>query len=363
MIVLQHFHAASLLNFTYQSHKKDSKTLMFLNSVFIAAVSIDCPDVINLAYGLNMDIFQPTKMADIKNDCCSAYRVTCTSQRVSEILWDNLDLNGSVNATALPPKLTNFDIHSNYLISGPFPFPLPSTLQKLFLNYNAFSGILPLIWPSTLKSIILDKNEFNGSTSSIIWPVGIRHIDLHSNNLYGDVSNIPINCKQLQLGLPNLPGNQFIGKLILNQPTDLEINYNLITDVIIYDTSLLDGSSCDLSFNPLLGNPNIGNLSFCVQNGLFKEIPVSAGNYTYSTVLNDLRSSIFTVKINAKWIIPQFDFLKYTVVHLVQITLMLFISAIFLIIVCIKTPFKREMKKKLKFAKSKEFGKPASGGG
>ena len=45
-------------------------------------------------------------------------------------------------------------------------------------------------------------------------------------------------------------------------------NSILITDVVGYDTSLLITGNCDLSYMPLLGNPNIANLkSMCDMTG------------------------------------------------------------------------------------------------
>ena len=64
------------------------------------------------------------------------------------------------------------------------------------------------------------------------------------------------------------PENHFTGSLRLNQPIQLYINDNWITDVVIQDNSTLT-SYCDLSNNPLLGNPNIAELTGCTKSGLY----------------------------------------------------------------------------------------------
>ena len=63
----------------------------------------------------------------------------------------------------------------------------------------------------------------------------------------------------------------------MNQPSNLYIYDNWITDIVVYDTSQL-GTNCDLSNNPLLGNLDIVNLtSHCATTGLYNasSLPVT----------------------------------------------------------------------------------------
>lgn len=73
--------------------------------------------------------------------------------------------------------------------------------------------------------------------------------------------------------------------MVLFQPTRVFINNNWITDVIVYETALL-GSNCDLSNNPLLGNPDIANLTSCTQIGLYSMslMPSTVGLVTTSVI-------------------------------------------------------------------------------
>jgi len=81
-----------------------------------------------------------------------------------------------------------------------------------------------------------------------------------------------LSLNYLYLGSSGSPGNHFTGQVKLNSPSEVRLNYNWITDVLIADTSQLT-SGCDISYNPLLGNPNIVNLLGapvnCVQVGLY----------------------------------------------------------------------------------------------
>ena len=71
--------------------------------------------------------------------------------------------------------------------------------------------------------------------------------------------------KSLYLGLQGYP--HFTSSIQMDQPLELYINDNWLTDLIIQDSSKLLGN-CNLSDNPLLGNLNDANLSLCTRNGL-----------------------------------------------------------------------------------------------
>ena len=230
--------------------------LEFLASKIYGAVSADCPNVINLAIGMGMDTSEPTlsaEMVKLRNNCCSSTNLECNNNsppRVTGISWsvDLAPLTGFINGSALPSSLTS-----------------------LTLNRNELKGELPTIWPP-----------------------GMVHIEVNQNYLTGDVSLVqfPSTLKFLSLGYPG-QGNQFSGSLILDECalTDLKINQNWITDIIIADTSRL--VSCDISNNPLLGNPHIAALTMCTQNGLYSPVLLPV---TISTTKVITKSTRITTK-------------------------------------------------------------------
>ena len=203
--------------------------LVVLFMAMVSAVSSDCQNVINLALGMRMDVKQPSIMSKLRTDCCSASSVSyspyvdCnTNQRVTDIDWSMMDLDGVFNGTALPSLLRTITVSQNSLV-GPLPKSYPSSLFYMSVRGNSMGGDVPL-FPDTLTEIRLGRN---GS-----------------------------------------PGNHFTGRLYITGPIEyLQINDNWITDVVILDTSQL--GSCDLSNNPLLGNPNIANLGICTRNDLY----------------------------------------------------------------------------------------------
>ena len=84
----------------------------------------------------------------------------------------------------------------------------------------------------------------------------------------GSVPSLPSSLQYIYIGYPGSPGNHFFGKVVLNQPIIVFLNDNWITDLVIYDPVHL--TNCDLSNNPLLGDPHIANLtSKCTSNGLY----------------------------------------------------------------------------------------------
>ena len=196
--------------------------LFSLILITISSVSLDCPDMINFATGLNLHLAQPEIMNELITDCCAATRITCISLRVTYIDWYYLGLNGTINGTAIPSTVIFISLSRN-LLSGNIPVNLPTNLGYLYL---------------------------------------------YSNRLSGDVSSLPANILFLHLGRWNQPGNQFTGNLTLNKPKELYINDNFITNVIIKDTSLFN-NTCDLSNNPLQGSAHLSNLEMCAQASLF----------------------------------------------------------------------------------------------
>ena len=261
--------------------------LLLVSSVF--GVSVDCENVIALAICLRMNIRKPSIMNSLNTNCCNALGVTCTSQRVIELHWPSLNLDGYINATALPSSLDYLNLGINYL-TGKIPFTWPSSIAYIYLGTNRFDGIIPLTypssiveldfsinylsgtipdsWPSGLLSLDLSQNFFHGGIPNA-WPAGIASLLLHGNRFTGPVSSFPPSLVSLVLGFQNYPGNQLTGSVLINKPNWLQLTDNLISNLVIQDTSDLTVGNCDFSNNPLLNSPNISQYTMCFQGNLY----------------------------------------------------------------------------------------------
>ena len=189
------------------------------------SVSVDCSDMINLALNLGMQSQQPAIWNALQVDCCAASGITCSSLRVTRIQWSNNGLNGTLNGTAIPQSTT-----------------------FLSLEDNRITGNIPLYFSDELIDLELDGNYMTG-----------------------DLPPFPSGLLYLYLGWSGSFGNHFYGTLRLNRPLELYINNNWISNVVFQDSTALgrSGNICQLDNNPLLGNPNIANLTSCTKNGLY----------------------------------------------------------------------------------------------
>ena len=147
-------------------------------------------------------------------------------------------------------------------ITGTIPTTLPSSLRTLWASHNLLTGGIPSVLPIGLQSLSLEDNQLVGSIPSIL-PNTLTLLYLHNNRLSGDLPQFPNSIQSLILD-----GNKLSGTLSLFKPSSVYVINNLITEVIIQDTSTL-GSDCDLSDNPLLGSFNIAALTMCKKNRLF----------------------------------------------------------------------------------------------
>ena len=191
------------------------------------AVFVDCPNMIQFADNLGIQSMQPSIWEELHVDCCATTGISCDgNERVTWIIWTSRGLNGTINGTAIPSSVTH-----------------------LFLERNSLTGPIP----SNL-------------------PIGLFHLILHGNLMSGDLPSFQSSIKYLQLGYPGYPGNFFTGTLTLDQPFQLWINDNWIADLEIQDSSQINLSKCELSNNPLLGNPNIAGLTICTTDGLYSAL-------------------------------------------------------------------------------------------
>ena len=210
------------------------------------SLNIDCSKVINLALELQMDIKKPNIMSEIQFNCCTSQGVICTGNqaKISAINWDNLNLNGTIDSESIPSTLTSLSLVFN-AISGAFPI-LPNGITFLDLSHNMLSGCLPNTLPFSLK-----------------------YIHIHDNLLTGYLPPLLMPNLNLWLGNPNDANfNRFYGKLTLNNPSNLVIYGNYISDISIINPSGLV-RKCDLSNNPLKNNPNATALDMCAQNEFY----------------------------------------------------------------------------------------------
>eukprot|EP00835_Amoeboradix_gromovi_P002921 NODE_177_length_15815_cov_0.395457.p5 type:complete len:380 gc:universal NODE_177_length_15815_cov_0.395457:12104-10965(-) len=225
--------------------------ILFLLPV-IMGVSIDCPKVIDLAYGMNMHIVNPSYMNQLKSDCCANTYVFCNSVNVLEINWKDFSLNGYINGSSLPSLLNKIDFSRNSLV-GEIPSNLPSSLKLLFLNSNLLNGTIP----STL-------------------PEGLTQLYISENSLFGTLPyQLPTTLTTLTMSY-----NELNGILYITKPFRLYAKYNLITDVLITDTTSL--KFCDLSYTPLLNSSNIASLTTCVLEGIYDPANIAKPNRSES---------------------------------------------------------------------------------
>ena len=233
--------------------------ILFINYAY--GNSVECPNVINLAFGLNLHLRRPTIWNQLQINCCNSTGITCAGNVLNSISWGNMGLNGTVNSTAM-------------YFNG---------LQYLWLQNNKITGNLPNSFPSGFISLQMYNNKLTGTVPA--YTNGVVELWIDGNQLTGDVPAIPNSMQYLTLGTSSRPGNAFTGTLRFNKPYYASIVGNYITDVIFINLSQLPASgSCDLSGNPLLGNPNLIPLvSKCVMDGLYNatSLPTTLTN-TYT---------------------------------------------------------------------------------
>ena len=247
------------------------KISMVLLLSIAVSISIDCPNVINLAIGLNLFDSNPSYpgiLTQIKNDCCRASGVVCVSEIVTQINWNSIGLSGFINGTAIPPNLT-----------------------ALSLVFGSISGTIPTL-PNSLTVLYLYANLLTGSISA--WPTSLINLRIHGNLLNGDIPPFPNSVKYVYLGAAGFTGNKFTGAVVLYQPAQLYISDNWITNVVIQDISQLS-SQCILSYNPLLGNPNLMPLTMCTKTGLYSPTLLPNSQIIQSTSVQITKTTVTTV--------------------------------------------------------------------
>ena len=330
-----------------------SRIVLVVMFATIYAYSTDCPNLVNLARGLGVQSVNPTLWTELQGDCCSATGVVCFNQLVISISWSNMGLRGTINGTAIPSGLTFIDLYRNKL-SGRLPLSFPAGLTDLYVHYNNLNGSIPVL-PNPLNYLYLHFNLLSGVIPTI--PNGLKELFVEGNALYGDLPIFPNTLQYFYLGFPGQPGNHFSGTLRLNRPIHLYINDNWITDIIIQDGSQINPSFCDLSNNPLLGNPNIAGLTMCTKIGLYSAslLPVTRSTIPLETTITASASTStadtasidqvsMTTTISAATIV---HFEQHEVVFVINFRVLfrVLIDGMIFAVVLSRTPFVRELKK------------------
>eukprot|EP00835_Amoeboradix_gromovi_P006254 NODE_703_length_5018_cov_0.326286.p1 type:complete len:531 gc:universal NODE_703_length_5018_cov_0.326286:4405-2813(-) len=278
--------------------------MIYVAMILVSSVSVDCPDMKILALGLRMDVKQPTLYSQLLSDCCAVTGIVCVNSRVTGISFISKLFDGTINATAIPSTVTSIQLKS-MAITGSFPLlpsgvtmadfgsnlltgslpNLPASLTALYFNTNSISGPLPPL-PSGLTILSFFTNSVSGSLPSSL-PVGLTSLVMGNNLMSGTVPDImPSVLRTIRFNGNHFSGpiptsfatqidfqawggfNKFTGILILNKPKTFNIQDNLITDVIITDTSVM--TQCVLTNNPMLESSNVAALGTkCVATGLY----------------------------------------------------------------------------------------------
>eukprot|EP00835_Amoeboradix_gromovi_P006178 NODE_681_length_5254_cov_0.289040.p1 type:complete len:1074 gc:universal NODE_681_length_5254_cov_0.289040:3473-252(-) len=297
-----------------------SKSLsLYLITALFYAVSIDCPDVINLATGLAMGLSNPDLLKTLRIDCCSTNSVWCISGRVDSINWFGMKLTGSINTTALPGMLTYLNLEGNR-IAGELRGDLPSALEVLYIGINCITGSIPVMPLPNLQEIDASQNRFNGTIPSLSTTLGffsisfneisgcipgtlppgmymmkasnnmlscsipatlpnsLGYLDASSNKISGSIpATLPSSMYAIDIGwnqisgvVPSLSSNIFSlglqslavsGSIHLYQPSYVAIGKTSISSVIFDDNSRL--WHCNMRDTALSNPANDPQLAFC----------------------------------------------------------------------------------------------------
>ncbi|KAK1272807.1 inactive leucine-rich repeat receptor-like protein kinase [Acorus gramineus] len=114
--------------------------------------------------------------------------------RVTDISLDPAAYSGALSAALFGlPYLQSFDVSDN-LLHGPIPNPTSaSSLRRLALSSNAFSGEIPLSIGSisSLEELFLDNNRLSGPIPPSIANLrNLKRLEVQSNKLSGDLPDL-----------------------------------------------------------------------------------------------------------------------------------------------------------------------------
>jgi Leucine-rich repeat (LRR) protein len=183
----------------------------------------------------------------------------------------NLHLFENLFVGILPLQIYNlplleFRVHDNFL-TGSLPWDRidmnqwASSLERLWLSYNSFSGTLPQILGSfrNLHELVLSRNHFVGPIPEMITnSATLRHMFLDGNVLNGTLSSGLSRVTTLEQ--LDVSSNQLVGTVpselaLLPDLESFELSFNLLSGSIpdafcaisplgILEADCLDGTPC-----------------------------------------------------------------------------------------------------------------------
>ena len=122
-----------------------------------ASASRDCESFYYLMKGFGKTISDP-------ENCCDIRDVVCTSGRIVELNYLDMNLRGVINSTALMNlnALKVFGIANN-AVKGPL-LSVPASLLILDIENNQLNGTLPVL-PQSIEVVMISSNNFKGLIS------------------------------------------------------------------------------------------------------------------------------------------------------------------------------------------------------
>ena len=299
--------------------------------IWINLVSSTCQDVVNLARGMGMALVQPTLMSKLITNCCTSGKVVCSGTEVLEIGFGSLNLNGSINGTAIPRTLDRLDAQINKL-TGALPIlpntqsyvlihdnkmngsvVLPPSLQSFRATGNSFSGSLPSI-PNSLNLFEVDRNRFTGNITKYAahfdvadnlltgalpstMPNILRFLYVEGNLLSGEVHlSFPSSLQNFRVNVQGKSTNFLSGSLTFQKPVQILLYNNSFSSVVIVDSTSLN--QCDLRLNKGIIAPQISNCLTDTNSVLISAVESS-------TDLEEMSSSAFLEDNSMEYTIQQ----------------------------------------------------------
>jgi uncharacterized repeat protein (TIGR01451 family) len=191
------------------------------------------------------------------NTPCSWTGVTCSGGRVTQILRQSQNFNGTIPDLSTLTQLQVLDLHNNQL-SGNIPdLSTLTQLQRLWLNSNQLSGNIPDLSAMTqLQWLELGYNQLSGSIPDLNALTQLQYLLLFNNQLSG---NIPDLSALTQLQSLQLYNNQLSGNIpdlsTLTQLQYLWLHNNQLSGNIpdLSGLTALSTSFTDLGYNQLTG--------------------------------------------------------------------------------------------------------------
>ncbi|XP_021822717.1 probable leucine-rich repeat receptor-like protein kinase At1g68400 [Prunus avium] len=223
-------------------------TLLLFTHLFLTVLHASSnPDFEHLlAFKSSSDSSNKLATWNSSSDLCTWFGVSCTRNRVSRLVLENLDLQGSLEPLTALTQLRVLSLKRNRL-SGPIPnLSNLTALKLLFLSYNDFSGDFPASVtslfrlyrldlsynnlsghiPSTvnhlthLLTLRLEVNRFTGSISGLNLP-NLQDFNVSANRLTGEIpksfSGFPESAFAQNPGLCGSPVLNCKG--LVNNPT------------------------------------------------------------------------------------------------------------------------------------------------